>query len=404
MSYYGISVFITIAVTSLIAFYLLYKAKELNLGVMLSISLGAVILGFSFRPAFNAILDLLRDKMSINSKLALLLALFLILLVFLVCILVICLIISIFIPAKFTKIDCGIVIDKIIESIKKSFPAFAGKINPQIKNIVKNVYNIRNKLKKPVDTKQIIDTMGIEKNEIAETQSRIAENEELSELLEVAGLQAAGLQAAELHAAAGETEVLEVFRTAPPEEILKSPVREEEVPPVPVNNGNLPGYDTYRGEDTVHGEEDGPGTDAMDEAFEYADAVEFRIIAGDAALDEGGQAGAPEDIYNNLVFEVSDIVDQVIDESSAVTARSLVTRAFESKDGGRMEEAVGYYMEALEHEPEKEMVFWIVLDVCALYKQLGLDELAKSILEGIIGQYGSIIQPDVKAEIMKNLK
>lgn len=146
MSYYGVSVLITILITSLVAFYLLYKAKELNLGIVISISIGSIILGFTFYPAFRTLLKLLSDNININKKVASIITLITILFVFLLFVLIVSFIISISIPKKIASIDCCVVID----SIKNKFIGFFGKIVSSMKEMVKNVYNTINKLKKPV--------------------------------------------------------------------------------------------------------------------------------------------------------------------------------------------------------------------------------------------------------------
>ncbi len=410
MSYYGISVLITTVITLLVAFYLLYKAKELNLGILISISIGSVILGFSFSPAFNAILNLLSDKVNISRKLALIVALLTVLAIFLILIMALSLIIAICIPSKFTKIDCGIYIDRILERIKRSFLVFTGKIIPQFKNIVKNVYNIRNKLKKPVDTKQIIDTMGIEKNEISELESKIPENAEFTELLELVDSQAAAeiektAEAFETVASAGAI----TFAAHESEEPVTASVISDDVSPV-IGNALTPETEqseaAWIDEAAAHLDEETVYTAKPEDDAEMIDtgALEVAAAAGSEEVIEEETIDIADNAYSNLILDVSGMVDHAITEADTVSAGSLVSKAFESKGIGKKEEAIEYYMEALVHEPENEMIFWIVLDVCTLYKQLGLNDLAGSILEGIVSQYGSIIQPDMKEEIMKNLK
>ena len=117
---------------------------------------------------------------------------------------------------------------------------------------------------------------------------------------------------------------------------------------------------------------------------------------------------AVEEIDHNeeLVTAIEEIEhnEDVAKDEQIIDANSLVLKAFECKDSGKKEEAIEHYLSALQYEQSNEMVFWIVLDVCALYKQLGLSDLAKIILEGLVSKYGSIIQPDIKKEIMNNLK
>lgn len=97
------------------------------------------------------------------------------------------------------------------------------------------------------------------------------------------------------------------------------------------------------------------------------------------------------DNSDNTAPQTAGMLDEYIDE------------AFNLKASGDFEGAILNYMYALEQKPEDELVFWLVLDICTLYKQLGKVDLAKNILEGYISEYGSVMSKDVKDEIEKNL-
>ena len=81
----------------------------------------------------------------------------------------------------------------------------------------------------------------------------------------------------------------------------------------------------------------------------------------------------------------------------------LIDEAFLLKVSGDLEGAIQSYMYALEHDIEDEVVFWLVLDICVLYKQLGKSDLAKDILESYVTNYGSIMNEEVKIQIINNL-
>lgn len=296
MSNYGVSVAITVILTSLTAYYLLYRARELNLGILLSIAAGTIVLGCSFNPAFKLILGLLSERISINTPIALIASLLVVLFIFLLTICVLSLIISIAIPKNFSSIDCGVYIDQFFGNIKNCSAGFFNKqaIYTRSVDTIKesgadNTYDLDFKMKKPVDTNQIIDTMGIEKNE------------------------------------------------------------------------------------------------------------KDQLYIDKAVFDE-------ESVY---LEQHDDIASKPVTVESGMTestVQSLVAKAFENKAAGKKDLAVECYMQALEHEPDKEMIFWIVLDVCTLYKELGLQELAKNILEAIVLRYDTAIKPEIKEGIISNLQ
>ncbi len=457
MTYYGISVIITILVTSMIAFYLLYKAKELNLGILISITSGSIVLGFSFSPAFKFIMELLSESVNLDKKVALILSLIAELLIFLFFICILSLVISIVIPKKFSSIDCGIYIDKFFESIKnttsnifKKMSAIAEKTITLLKENVKNTYNLKNKLKKPVDTNQIIDTMGLEKNENGVTTQGTSDSfanliafiepdrQEASDRTEAIHT-SEEIQAADTVAAAVETDVVDIFD-------------------VSADNEHIPiGFEGAETESTEPSEEPEAESAELSEEPETENAELSEVSETEFETENYGIAYAPEteteglsvefephneeksvehrsygevDVIEAQTAEIFDIADEKqldadvipkvhmeidkIEDTNGMTeddisnteanVQSLVVKAFEYKDKGRRAEAVEYYMKALQHNPDKEMLFWIVLDVCALYKQLGLASLAQSILEGIVEEYEAVIKPEIKEEIIKNLK
>lgn len=440
MSYYGISVIVTVLLTSLIAFYLLYKAKELNLGILISITTGSIVLGFSFSPAFKLLLRLLSESISINRKLALVLALFIVLFVFLIFICVLSLIISIAIPKKFSSIDCGVYIDKFfsatrhfIAGIPSRLRTFASKSHTVLKNTVKNTYILKNKLKKPVDTIQIIDKMGIEKSENGISPQPSSDLTGFSEEIETAGYVAAVVQPEVEQAVVVFEEVEapydgEAADKADMEQVVAAQAQmemplEEECDPVleelpsegeaaqVEDSGGIPEEPSEHVEmlDDSSGEalhesgdlidEIGPEDGENLELPQNEHAVHGEALAASEAQNEEAAVVAQEQDHSaELVFLQETAVE------TELSAGSLVMKAFESKDRGRRDTAVEYYLKALEQRPDREMIFWIVLDVCTLYKQLGLMELARNILEGMVDKYGTIIQPEIKEEIIKNLK
>jgi hypothetical protein len=60
-------------------------------------------------------------------------------------------------------------------------------------------------------------------------------------------------------------------------------------------------------------------------------------------------------------------------------------------------------MYALDKKPQKELTFWIVLDICVMYKILGQQDLALDILDNYYDIYGEEMDNSVRKEIESNL-
>jgi tetratricopeptide (TPR) repeat protein len=117
--------------------------------------------------------------------------------------------------------------------------------------------------------------------------------------------------------------------------------------------------------------------------IELSETVKGLAIIDENAAEELLEEKQPESNENNI--------DSYIDE------------AFKFKQNGDYESAIIYYMYALDSKPENSLVFWIILDICVLYKEMGQAELARQILEGYVEIYGNVMDKQVKDEIERNL-
>ena len=422
LSAYDISIIATIILTTLVAFYLLYSAKELNLGIVIAISFGAITLGILFNPTFKMLLDFLSHSMNFGRKFALVLALVIILIIFLVAVLVLSLILSLLIPKKFLNIDLGKYIDRFISLLTTFF-----------KKTAKSIGDLKYKFKKPVDTTEIIDKMGIDMDNqqvsSVDMSTEMKDNVSNPLALDLAADEATLMDnvetahnESEQHIELDMTQLIAAIEKAEKQSELDISDLEAEV------------------------EEDEQQTELemaeLIAAIEKAgDQVEFESTELEAAIEESEQQVEPEaaeleaaveeseqqveleavelevaieDVEQQVELEATELEAAIIEAESASTANNIdlkqldlnscVLRAMEYKDAGRKSEAIEYYMAALEKAPKREMVFWIVLDICTLYKQLGLSILAQSILEGLASEFGDAIAPEVRAEIMNNLK
>lgn len=369
MTYYEILTLI-ITVTSLVAFYLLYKAKELNLGILISISLGAITLGFTFLPVFKSVMIFLTEDIFINKNFAFIISVLAVLFIFLIFILIISFIISLIIPSKLASIDCCVVIDNTIAKIK--------------------FYNAENKLKKPVDTEQKIDTMGLEKNE--ELVSSIAlHNVSLDSICackETLDNETNIIQDISTDSDTAcqviENNDFSVTQEATDKEINETITFDKSDEEDIINNldENVVG-------DQISENEVPP--DETAEIYTVETVVQEKEIPQISISESESQIPAPEAKLADLLTEGEN------------DAKTLVLKALQKKGDNKKEEAIEYYMKALQQQPDVEMILWIVLDVCALYKQLGLNELAISILETLASKYDNAIKPEVKKEIMNCL-
>ena len=367
MYYTEISTLIII-VTSLVAFYLLYRARELNLGILVSISLGSITLGFTFFPVFKTVMVLLKESIFINKSFAFIVSVLAVLIIFLIFILVISLIISLVMPNKLASIDCCVVIDNAIAKIKYG-------------------YN-ENMLKKPVDTEQKIDTMGIEKEEVNSDiiLCNVAYDDACA-CEETTKDAACAVQDDSKNSDIANQDIVDQVDTDYSDiiqsenlETIPSDMSEE----IGINNSDNNNMGDQISETEV------PQVETAEINAVETDVPKIEIPEISISESET-QIPAPEAKLEKLSTE--DVKD----------ANALVFKALEKKGDNKKVEAIEYYMKALQQQPDVEMILWIVLDVCALYKQLGLNELAISILETVSSQYGTAIKPEVKKEIMNCL-
>lgn len=109
------------------------------------------------------------------------------------------------------------------------------------------------------------------------------------------------------------------------------------------------------------------------------------------ALEYSDQQEKTVEIQTEKVEAVDLNLDECIEE------------AFALKDAGDFEGALLYYMYALDKNPEDDIVFWIVIDICVLYKALGKQDLAREILESYAQSFGDVIDDSLRLEIERNL-
>ena len=96
-------------------------------------------------------------------------------------------------------------------------------------------------------------------------------------------------------------------------------------------------------------------------------------------------------------------IENIVQESENLTIEECIEEAFRLKAQGDGEGAILYFMYALDKMPDQDLTFWIVLDICVLYKALGQSDLAFDILNGYYDTFGENMDISVRKEIESNL-
>lgn len=96
-------------------------------------------------------------------------------------------------------------------------------------------------------------------------------------------------------------------------------------------------------------------------------------------------------------------IENIVQESENLTIEECIEEAFRLKAQGDGEGAILYFMYALDKMPDQDLTFWIVLDICVLYKALGQSALAFDILNGYYDTFGENMDISVRKEIESNL-
>lgn len=129
----------------------------------------------------------------------------------------------------------------------------------------------------------------------------------------------------------------------------------------------------------------------------------------DIAQDEENNLEKSVDSEENIdKMGIETVSDNNPKEDGLKAAENLsisecVDEAFRLKELGDLEGAILYYMYALDKNPDKDLVFWVVLDICVLYKSLGQIDLAQEILSSYVESYSDVMDVSIKDEIERNL-
>lgn len=157
-------------------------------------------------------------------------------------------------------------------------------------------------------------------------------------------------------------------------------------------------------------EEERPSEAEIKDVFQTISQQETDTTNSDAVSQEA-EKDFPVEEGENIIeksVDTEQIIDKMgienVEEDKAYNnVNDYIDQAFRLKEAGDLEGAILHYMYALDSNPPRDVVFWIVLDTCVLYKELGQIEFAKQILESYVSAYGDVMSLSVRTEIERNL-
>jgi hypothetical protein len=165
-------------------------------------------------------------------------------------------------------------------------------------------------------------------------------------------------------------------------------------------NGNV-----SAGENTNDGDLDmGQGNYIEDIFLKFVgrDDNNLETIANNEEIQKFEEDGVEKSVDSSENTDKMGIESNMHDGGN-MTIEECINEAYRLREAGDAEGSVLYYMYALDRKPHKELAFWIVLDICVLYKSLGQQDLALEILNGYYDIYGDEMDTSVKETIVRNL-
>lgn len=159
-------------------------------------------------------------------------------------------------------------------------------------------------------------------------------------------------------------------------------------------------------------ESENPAVGDSSSAAENANYLEqiYDKLVSENGSETVNYAETKEEAENNLEKSVDSSenidkmgIENIVQNSNVLSIEECIEGAFKLKETDDVEGAILYFMDALDKKPRKELTFWIVLDICVLYKNLGQVELAYDILNSYHDAFGDLMDTSVKEEIESNL-
>ena len=164
------------------------------------------------------------------------------------------------------------------------------------------------------------------------------------------------------------------------------------------------------GMDTVEGIEKAVETPNVNSNQEQVADSAVDLMSDDEKSASNGQyiveaiektVDTPDIIDKMGIDELPDSVQPAPEQENSL--EEIIHKAFSLKQQGNVLEAAALYMEALDQKPDNETAFWIVLDICAIYKSTGNADLAEDILLTYIDAFEHLMSEEIKDQILQSL-
>ncbi len=182
--------------------------------------------------------------------------------------------------------------------------------------------------------------------------------------------------------------------------------REPETMPYDEQEPEIP-YEEQETETVLY---EGPETEEKQETESDMELPDGAVYSDQHEDSQGFLYEKEENTEKNV--DTSDIIDKMgLDtisdfielSSDRLSIDEVLDRAFLLKQEGKELEAASLFINALDMKPDTEVAFWIVLDICVIYKNFGQSELAADILQAYMNEYNDLMSDEVKEQILQSL-
>ena len=432
MELYIISVISIIVITTIVYYKLSYKNGFLSSRAAFSIGISSIIISLAFPFVLShinlLILNMLKN-LSFSEEANIV---FTLLLGFIIYLIMVCFL--------------SIILSTIV--IRKEI-VFSFKGSDSINELMdgKNDFNYLNnggdEHENFVDSKEIIDKMRLGDENIEEKDEKVEELEEIEkETADALEEEEAEEETAEALEEDEEETVEATEEEAEVEEEAEEEKVEEETADVLEEDEEETAEATEKEAEEETAEEEEETAEATEKKVEEetADVLEEDEEETVEATEEEEETAEVED--NNLIIdseekeklesEIAGLIDMIekedepsteketdeieredagfvekqtdIEHDNAKEFEEYVSKAFGYKKDDNFEEAILQFTFALDNAPDEESVFWIVLDICTVYKKMGQVDLAKDILESYVKEYGNSMNEYLIEQIKNNLQ
>ena len=132
------------------------------------------------------------------------------------------------------------------------------------------------------------------------------------------------------------------------------------------------------------------------------DKMRLETFEPDNSMPDDNIQQNETDLDVDIMDEENEAVN-TIDMAEKLSLEECVDEAFRLKGQDDHESAILYFMYALDRKPEKDLAFWIVLDICVSYKAIGQVDFARDMLSTYFDTYNGIMDVSLRDEIERNL-